>query len=145
MTSAQLITATCFRETLLTISGLPALLGLWNGQTKIFWEHVDEDVPLPYIVTSYMMGGEDNSAQSRASDITMKVVAHTANMAEVPDLMNAISGLQNLLPVCTTFSSIAIPYTTIEEEMPVFDRYTVQNNPLFVVGGLYRLRLSIEE
>lgn len=144
MTSAQLIGATVLRETLLSI---PAVLPLveWNGQYKVFWEHVDSDVPLPYIVITHMLGGEDNSAHSRAADMTFKVVAHSGNMNSVPDLMNAINGLHNMQPVCTTYSAIAIGYTTIEEELPIFDRYTVQNNPLFMVGGLYRLRLSIEE
>lgn len=131
-----------------TLKSIPAIVTLvdWNGQAKIFWEHVPQDVPLPYIVMTQMMGGDDNSAQSKATDTCWKIVAHTGDMSATKSFANGIYKLAGLLPVVpTALASVAIGYTTIEEESPVFDRFPVQNIPVFVVGGIYRLRLSILE
>lgn len=114
------------------------------GEYKVFWEHVIDDVELPYIVVSHMMGGrhQGTTTSQSYSDTIWKVVMHTADMGLVEDGANAISLLRDQCPVCTSHSGVS-PVTTIQEIMPVFDRYQVQNVPQLVVGGLYRLQLNL--
>jgi hypothetical protein len=144
MTALQVIEKSILIETLLSIPEILPLVD-FGGQYKVFWEHVPQGMELPYIVVSQIMGGDDNSAQSRASDSTYKIIATTGDMSQAEAFANAISTLHEKLPVVTRFTSIAAPYTTIEETTPIFDRIQVQNIPVFMIGGLYRLRLSITE
>lgn len=114
------------------------------GQYSVFWEHVQDDTVLPYVVVSHMMGGryQGTSVSQAYSDTTWKIVAHTANMKKAEDYANVISMLGDRCPVVPTGVSAV---TTIQEVMPVFDRYVVQNAPQFMIGGLYRLRLNLGE
>ena len=145
MTALQILDSSILIETL---KDIPEILTLtsWNGIHKIFWEHVQQDIPLPYITLHHIMGGEDNETQTRASDTVWKVQATTGDMLTAKNFANAISKLQNKYPVIpSAYNSIAAGYTSIEENTPIFDRGTMQNIPVFYVGGLYRLRLSITE
>jgi hypothetical protein len=65
-------------------------------------------------------------------------------METATDLANAISLLHDRAPVTTAYPEVC-DVTEISEIMPIFDRYQVQNIPLFVVGGLYRSRMYIGE
>lgn len=113
-------------------------------QYKIFWEHVQDDVELPYIVVSHIMGGryQGTDVSQSYSDTVWKIAVHTADMQAATEYANALSLLQNACPVCTRYTGVSA-VTTIQETMPVFDRYQVQNVPQFIVGGLYRLRLNL--
>lgn len=144
MTALQVIEKSILIETLKSISEVVTLVTV-DGNVQIFWEHVPQETVLPYIVVSQMMGGDDNSAQSRASDSTYKIIATTGDMSKAEGFANAISKLHGRLPTVTRFTSIAAPYTTLEETTPIFDRVQVQNIPVFMIGGMYRLRLSITE
>ena len=113
---------------------------------QIFWEHVSDGVDLPYIVVSHMMGGryQGTAISQSYSDTTWKVVMHTADMTIAERASNAISMLGNRCAVTSRYTGVS-GITTIQEVMPVFDRYVVQNIPQFMVGGLYRLRLNLGE
>lgn len=142
----QVIDSQVFRDTLVTIPEVTALFE-WTqvpGQYKIFWEHVDDPFPLPYISLNHMIGGrlEGTEISNQYSDTIWRVVAHTANNKQAIAMANAISKLNKMAPVCTAFPGMC-GITTIHEKMPIFDRYQVQNAPLFMVGGMYRLRLNL--
>jgi len=138
--SLQQTDATVLRETLLDIPDVLPLV-VDGTEYKIFWEHVPEDVDLPYIVMLHLTGGEDDDAQSRATNTFWTVVGVTADMTTASELDNAIDQLHRKMPV----SSIdgVCGYTWIARQFPVFNRFVVSGKPVFEVGGIYRLRLSI--
>lgn len=145
MTALQVLDSSILIATLNSIPEIQALV-TWNGVYKVFWEHIEQNIPMPYITVHHIMGGEDQSTQTRASDTVWKVQATTGDMLTAKNFANAISKLNNMQPVIpVAYNSIAAGYTTIEEDLPIFDRGVVQNSPVFYVGGLYRLRLSITE
>lgn len=143
MPALQVIEAQIWRDSLIAIADVRALTDL-DGQMpaayKVFWEHVRDDVPLPYISSNHIVGGK--LKDHRYSDTTWKIVGHTGDMDTATALANAIAQLDKTDPVTTAFPGVCgVIY--IEETMPIFDRYQVQNVPLFVVGGLYRMRLFL--
>ena len=122
-------------------------LVLYEGTTdeyKVFWEHVSDSVGLPYIVVAHMMGGryQGTATAQSYSDTTWKIAFHTSDIQSAEAMANAIALMQDACPVCSRYTGVS-PVTTLQEVMPVFDRYQVQNIPQFVVGGLYRLRLNL--
>lgn len=141
---SQVIVSTILRDTLISLPAIQTLTVWTAGVYKVFWEHVDETVPLPYITLSHFSGSVEPF--NPYCDMVWKVVASTANMDNAVAFANAIHELHELCPVVNTVKFPgAFAYTTMSESMPVFDRYQVQNVPLFVVGGLYRIRLCLGE
>jgi hypothetical protein len=141
MNDSQIIAATVFRDTLMTIPEIIPLVDM-AGQSKIFWEHVDEDVPLPYIVTSYLYGQEDlKYYPSRAEDSVWKIVGVTNNMVTAVALANAIGKLHKKEPVVN--DPDACGYGHIWKVSSYFERQNLQNVALFIVGGYYSLGLSL--
>lgn len=120
------------------------LLDGTTDQYKIFWEHVQDDIELPYVVASHIMGGRKQGTRTSQgySDTVWKVTIHTADMSRAEDYANMMGMLQDQCPVTTGYTGVS-GVTTIQETMPVFDRYQVQNTPLFIIGGLYRLLLNL--
>lgn len=152
MTALQVIEKGVLIDTLLSVEepigtfpirALVLMAGTANVY-KIFWEHAPDSVELPYLVISHMSGGryEGTDTSQKYSDTSWKIVMHTANMAATESIVNAIGLLQNLCPVCTNFPGVSV-VAPLHEKAPIFDRYVVQNVPLFIVGGLYRLRLNL--
>lgn len=152
MKSSQVVEKQVLIDTLLAIE-TPAtvfpvrdlvLLAGTTNQYKVFWEHVPDSVELPYIVVSHIMGGrrQGTDTSQTYSDTVWKIVLHTANMAIAEAGANAIGLLQNRCPVVTSYPLVC-GVMPIQEVMPVFDRYVVQNVPQFMVGGLYRLYLNL--
>lgn len=149
MTALQVIDKDVLIETLVNLTDpdnfmvypIQDLVDDGSGNYKIFWEHVNQEEELPYITLTHLMGGrlKDN----HYSDTTWKVVGHTASMNIAQDFANAISLLDHHDTIVPDQYPGVCGYTYIEEYMPIFDRYQVQNTPLFMVGGLYRLRLNL--
>lgn len=137
MTALQVIDKDVLVDSLASIPDVVTLVG-----TKIFWEHADADEELPYIVLTHIMGRRD--LDNSYSDTTWKIVGVTASMVTAEALANAIGQLDHLDPVTTAYVGVC-GYIYIEETLPIFDRYQLQNNPLFQVGGMYRLRLNLGE
>lgn len=140
MTAVQVVEATILRDTLAGLSSIQALVAI-NGQYKIFWKDVKDDIPLPYIVTSHYAGGKEPFKPY--SDSMWKVVGTTASMSVAVSLANAISELADLWPDVTAFPDMC-PIAPLVEVTPIFDRYQVQNVPLLRVGGIYRIRLQLD-
>lgn len=154
MTAAQVIEKQVLIDTLLAIEEplgvypvrALVLLSGTTDQYKVFWEHVPDNVELPYIVISHITGGRHTgtSVSQGYSETTWKIVLHTADMTLTETGANVIGLLANRCPVTTSYPTV-YPVTTIQEVMPVFDRYAVQNVPQFMVGGLYTLYLNLGE
>ncbi len=152
MTASQVIEKQVLIDTLLSLEE-PAtvfpvkemfpLIG-FPGEYKVFWEHVQDNVKLPYIVISHIMGGryQGTPTSQSYSDTTWKIVVHTADMKIAEASANVISMLRDKCPVTSSFTGVSA-VTTIQEVMPIFDRYQIQNIPQFMIGGLYRLRLNL--
>jgi hypothetical protein len=139
--SLQVTEAKILRATLLSIPEVVSLVTSPSGIVRVFWQHVPEEVEWPFIVFSHITGGLDHDAKLQASDTWYKVVGQTANMEQAEALANAIGKLHRINPV-STISGVC-GYTWITEMTPVFDRINLQNFSYFVVGGIYRLRLSL--
>jgi hypothetical protein len=138
MKNTQAVIAQSFRATLLAEPTVTALVS-----TRIFWERVEQGIPFPYITTHHISGGDENKAQTRYADSIWKVQAHTDNLETVTALASAIyTALVGKHAVDTLF---ALSYATIEEKLPIFDSYQVQNFVIHQVGGMYRIRLKLLE
>jgi len=135
MTALQVIDKDVLSHTLASLPDVVSIVG-----EKIFWEHVDADEELPYIVLTHIMGRRD--LDNTYSDTTWKVVGVTASAITAEALANAISQLDHLDPVTTAYSGLCA-YHYLEEVLPIYDRYQIQNNPILNVGGMYRLRLNL--
>lgn len=154
MIAAQVVEKDVLIDTLLAIeeptSVFPIkdnfLLEGTTDQYKVFWEHVQADIELPYIVVSHIMGGryQGTRVSQSYSDTVWKVVVHTADMSRASEFANMIALLGDRCPVVTSYTGVSA-VTTIQETMPIFDRYQVQNTPQFMVGGLFRLMLNLGE
>lgn len=156
MNNPQHVAATFIRETLLTHAAIQSLVPLegFAGQYKVFWEDIPDWVAMPYIVVSHIAGGEEDDTQVDAIDIFMKVVGLTGDIVTASQLQNAIHLLHAQYPVSTTYAQAnpsgyewVVAYGKTRLSVPVFDRKVVQNVPVLIVGGIYRLRLmrQIEE
>lgn len=131
--------ATVLRDTLKTIPEITSLVTL-KGQQKIFWQHVDDTIPMPYITTShYLPYGEKDP---RYSDDLWLVIGHTGDMAVANQFANAISKLDTMMPDTTAFEEVCA-YAPLRKSLPYFYRYQVQNRPLFKVGSIIRVRLYL--
>lgn len=112
-----------------------------NTAPKIFWEGVGEEWDQPYIVLQIITGGDLNSGQVAYAEMLWRVVIHTPSLATAGTMENAIhKALARKNPVIN-FSGVSSA-GEIEEVTPVTDRYQVQNVPLYVSGGIYRIRLA---
>ena len=138
----DVIHAIAIRDTLLSIPEVTSIVGGWNGQTRIFWLDVPEDVPMPYITTQAITGGSDSMhVKSEATDMVWEICGHTANPAVAVALAEAIGKIHRHDVVDTNVQ--AVGYDHITWVSPVSRRYQVQNNRFYEVGGLYRIRLSL--
>jgi len=108
---------------------------------KIAWEGADESWSQPYLVTQIITGGDLNSAQVPYAEMLWRVVVHTPSLAIAGQMENAIHKALARATATVNFSGVT-QAGEIEEVTPVTDRYQVQNVPLYVSGGIYRLRLA---
>jgi hypothetical protein len=139
--SWQKITRQVIRDTLIANLDAGSLATITEDSTiKIFWEDADEKWQQPFILTQTITGGDLNSASAYA-EMLWRVVIHTPSLATAGAMENAIhNALARQTPVIN-FSDVC-EAGHIEEVTPVTDRYQVQQKPLFVSGGIYRIRLT---
>jgi hypothetical protein len=133
------IARTVLRDSLVAIPEIQTLVSMTGGY-KIFWENVPDTIPLPYITLHHFSGGYEKDR--RYYDGIWEIKGHTGNMVTSDELENAIDCIDNSWPVTTSFTSVC-GYDTIDSMLPMFSRYVVKNRELFVVAGLYRLRLNL--
>lgn len=131
---------TILRDTLKSLPSVQALVS-WNGEQKIFWQHVDDVVPLPYIVTSHYMP-YDAAKDPRYCDNLWMVVGHTANIDHARQMANAINELDAKWPDTSAFEEVCA-YAPLRKVQPYFYRHQVQNVPIFRAGSIIRVRLYL--
>lgn len=139
----QVIESTIFRTTLIGLPEIVALVELDGspGEYKVFWEDVDESVEFPYVVLTHMAGGFEHKTQHQASDSLWKIVGATVNKNTAVLFANAISQLDRRMPDTTDYPMV-VAHHWIEEALPIYERNTIENVPIYRVGGFYRICLS---
>ena len=140
--SWQYLASQIFRDTLIANLDAGLLATITEDSTiKIFWEDADEKWQQPFIINQIITGGDLNSAQVPYAEMLWRVVVQTPNVATAGSMENAIhKALARKTPV-VNFSGVTSS-GEIEEVTPVTDRYQVQNVPILVSGGIYRIRLA---
>ncbi len=143
MSSLQVIEKNVLRDSLLSLSDVTDIVGAGNA-SRILWEYTPQvgSVPLPYINLINQGGGYANDAQRQDSDSIWRVVGNTSDMPTAEALASAIGQLHRLDPIVANVSE-AECYTWITEIMPEFYTQLIQKQPVYEVGGIYRLRLVI--
>lgn len=128
------------RDSIVALPPVQSLVPASTGVYKVFWEHVNDTIPLPYITFSHFSGGYEKDR--RYWEAVYEIKGHTANI-ETADLMEqAIDALDYTWPNTASYPQVC-GYDTIDSMLPMFTRYVVKNNSLFVVSMLYRLRLNL--
>ncbi len=145
MSALQVNEFDVLRDTLKDEVTLTAHVGA-GISARIVWEWMNEagEEDYPYIKCIYMSGGSANDAKgSDDSDSMWKVVGVTASQPETRTLANAINeALKNVMPITTNVADVE-SYTPIQEIMPIYESYKVNNIPIYEVGALFRLRLYL--
>jgi hypothetical protein len=124
------------------VADAPAALLNTGGSVKAYWRRVPENAPLPYLVysrTAY--GGLRNTPHNQDSDSIWRIVVHTLDWAQVDSYATFVGKLHRLDPVIPVGFTGVSAVSYLEEVTPVLDTTQPQNNTVFEVGGLYRLRL----
>jgi hypothetical protein len=137
--SSEAIEATVLSDTLKSLPSIQSLV-TWQGQQKIFWEHVDDIVPNPYIVLKHYLGGDERD--NNYSDSWWIIYGHTASISQARLFGNAISELKGMMPVTTAYQDVCA-YTKLKKTAPYFYRYQVENVPFFRSGAIIRLQLYL--
>lgn len=134
MTSPATVVETMIRSTLVAHAPLFALVG-----QKVYAEHVPDTTPLPYVVSFHLSGGRDGNTEYAM--MRYKVQAVTADRSAAEVLRGHIHDALHFAEGVTIGTACLVE---MKEAMPVFDRFVVQNNPIFYAGGIYDviMRLS---
>jgi len=88
-----------------------------------------------------LSGGWAHETTSRASDSIWKVTGLTASKATAVLLAEAFGEIDRVMPDTSDYGSVEA-YHWIEETLPIYERYVVENTPLYRVGGFFRICLS---
>ena len=117
---------------------------LWaKFKDKVFWGEAPESIKTPYIVYSYVRGGDENTTKIDYIDTIWRVVAVLNDPKDLVSSYELIrDAFHDKMPV--TISG-ATAYTTMYEKQPVQMSYRMQNFVYYIIGGDYRIRLKIGE
>ena len=127
------------RDTLLSITDVTAIVN-----TSIYWEDVEDITELPYIVIAKMIGGYENTTQLQALDTYWKVCLITADKTVALAGTQAINQL-HLMALDKTNEPYLYPYGGVLKTSSIYQRDVEQNIPVFIVGGIFRIRAIINE
>lgn len=131
------------RGSILACPSVPSLVGSSSATAKVFWENVPDKSEPPYITFHHFSGGYEKDRQYW--DAVYEVRGHTATMSTAAQLETAIDELDYSWPIIPSeLATLNVcGWDTIDAILPMFTRYQVKNNTLFVVSQLYRLRLNL--
>ena len=134
MTSPGTVVETMIRSTLVAFPALVPLVG-----QKVYSEHVPDSTALPYIVMFHLSGGQDRNTEYAL--MRYKVQGVTADRVVAEQLRGHIHDALHYAEGVTIGTACLVQ---MNEVMPVFDRFVVQNNPIFYAGGIFDviMRLS---
>ena len=68
LASDQVVATTCLRETLIQDTDIASEFA-YADSVAVFWEHVPDNVPFPYIVISHILGGSEKVRTSRQTPL----------------------------------------------------------------------------
>jgi endoglucanase Acf2 len=134
MTSPATVVETMIRSTLVAHAPLFAIVG-----QNVYAEHVPDTTSLPYIVSFHLSGGQDRNTEYAM--MRYKVQGVTADRLMAETLRGHIHDALHYAEGVTIGTACLVQ---MSEAMPVFDRFVVQNNPIFYAGGIFDviMRLS---
>ena len=144
MTALQIVERDIIIATLQGSTELSDIVG-----DRILWEYVSRKgkVIYPYVRILLKYGGYSNVAQSLDSKSTWQVTGICMDdLVVAENMLNAIHDtLHNKFPtVPENYTQVNTTYTLLEEQS-IFRAFKYHNEPLYDVGGLYCLRLSLDE
>jgi hypothetical protein len=119
----------------------------WQGATPAIYKtlgaYAHPKVTMPYVTVEHYSGGNENDAQTEASDSLWKIAGHTEDDEELAiNIASAIqSALDRKMPVMGDITQYK-GYHWIELVYPYIEAFPRQNRIYFKAGGIYRLRLA---
>lgn len=133
MTSPATVVETMIRSTLVAHAPLFAVVG-----QKVYAEHVPDTTALPYVVQFHLSGGQDRNTEYAMMRYKVQGVTADRETAEV--LRGLIHDALHYAEGATVGTACLVQ---MNEVMPVFDRFVVQNNPIFYAGGIFDVIMRV--
>jgi hypothetical protein len=127
------------RDTILTI---PEITNIVVDQ--VYWEDVEDNTALPYVIIAKMLGGYENTTQAQAMDTYWKICMVTADKTSALAGTQAIAKL-HLMALDVTNEPYLYPYGGILKYSDVYEKDFEQNVKVYKVGGIFRIRAIINE
>lgn len=122
----------------LNTSGVTSLLSA--GSASLFALQPKEGAAYPYIVWNIQGGGDDNLDARRTRDIVIFVRAYSqASKTQAGSIDSAVDTALHLQTL--NVSGWSNFWTAREENLELVE-YPPNNAPVFMVGGLYRVRIE---
>lgn len=142
--SAGVAAPTVLRDTLATIPEIVSLVTGASNELKVYWLGTSKATPLPYIITQYYMPyGEKDP---RYADDLWLVYGQTASPAAGAELAAAIEKLNMMEPVMASYPELeCAKQAPLRVIYPYQYRYQAQNEPIFKLGSIVRVRLYLGE
>ena len=120
-----------------TTSGVTSLLA---GTTAIYAVQAPENATLPYIVFNVQGGGDDNLDPRRTKNLVYFIRAYSqVSKAQAGSIDLAVDTALHLQSL--TVSGWANYWTAREEDLAAVE-YPPNNQPIFMVGGFYRVLIE---
>jgi len=119
----------------LDVSALTTLL----GGTAIFYQQAPDHEAVPYVVWSYMAGGDENLTPSRMKNNVLFVRAYTSNQAQAGTIDAAIDALLHNQEL--TVSGWTNFWMARETDLSLIEN-PASGEKNYMAGGTYRVRLS---
>lgn len=122
------------------IQGVSAITSLLGGTTEIYSINAPESATFPYVVFSVQSGGDDNLDPRRTKNIVYFIRAYSktekAQAGTIDDLLDTTLHLQSV-----SVSGWNNYWLAREEDLESVE-YPPSNQPIYMVGGFYRLLLD---
>ena len=143
MTALQIMERDIIIDTLLESTDVTDLVG-----DRVLWEFIARKgkIQYPYIIISLNYGGYTNVARRQETNSIWQVGGVIQDDLEIAEsLINAIHDALHLCsPVIPSqYSDSVLSSYYILEKFSKFVSFKYHNQPLFLVGGLYCLQLTI--
>lgn len=120
-------------------SGLTSLLA---GTTSIYSVQAPENATLPYVVFNVQGGGDDNETAHRTKNLVVFIRGYAEGMGAKKTAGSIDAAIDTALHLSSFTVSGWSNFWLAREE----DLETVENppsgSPIFMVGGLYRVRIE---
>jgi hypothetical protein len=109
------------------------------GGTALYYQQAPKDTPLPFVVWSVQAGGPRNDTHHDARDMTLFARGYAARPKAAGEIDYEISLLLHRKTVAVTgYNNF---WTAREEDIALVEN-PPNHDPIYMAGGMYRIRLS---